>query len=40
MRDSDPYVLAAVGSSGAREEIRGALDAMGRHEIDDYRVCS
>lgn len=40
MRDSDPYVLAAVGSPGAREEIRGALDAMGRHEIDDYRVCA
>ena len=22
------------------EEIREALDAMGRHEIDDYRVCA
>jgi glycosyltransferase involved in cell wall biosynthesis len=36
----DPYVLAAVGSPGAREEIRGALDALGRREIEDYRVCA
>ena len=35
-----PYVLAAVGSRGAREEIRRALDAMDCHEIDDYRVCA
>jgi glycosyltransferase involved in cell wall biosynthesis len=35
-----PYVLAAVGSPGAREEIRGTLDAMNCHEIDDYRVCA
>jgi len=39
-RDSDPYVLAAVGSTGAREDIRGALEAMGLTEIDDYRACS
>ena len=39
-RDSDPYVLAAVGSPGAREEIREALDAMNLIEIDDYRICS
>lgn len=36
----DPYVLAAVGSPGARDEIRDALDAIGRREIADYRVCS
>ena len=35
-----PYVLAAVGSPGAREEIRGTLDALSCHEIDDYRVCA
>ena len=40
VHDSDPYVLAAVGSPGAREEIREVLDAMGRREIDDYRVCA
>ena len=40
VRDSDPYVLAAVGSPGAREEIREALDAMNLIEIDDYRICS
>jgi len=40
VHDSDPYVLAAVGSPGARAEIREALDAMGRREIDDYRVCA
>ena len=38
--DADPYVLAAVGSPGAREEIRVALNAMGRLEIDDFRVCA
>lgn len=36
----DPYVLAAVGSPGARDEIRGALDALGCREIEDYRVCA
>jgi glycosyltransferase involved in cell wall biosynthesis len=40
MRDSDLYILAAVGSPGARGEIRGALDELGLMEIDDYRVCS
>jgi len=36
----DPYVIAAVGSPGAREEIRAALDALGQREIEDYRVCA
>jgi len=36
----DPYVLAAVGSPGARDEIRQALAAMGRREIEDYRACA
>ncbi|MCK5488346.1 MAG: glycosyltransferase [Gemmatimonadetes bacterium] len=36
----DPYVLAAVGSPGAREEIRRALEVLGRREIEDYRVCA
>jgi len=40
LRSDDPYVLAAVGSPGAREEIRQALDALGRREIEDYRVCA
>jgi len=40
MSDSDPYVLAAVGSPGAREQIREALVAMNLIEVDDYRVCS
>ena len=35
-----PYVLAAVGSPGARDEIRVALAAMGHREIEDYRVCA
>ncbi len=35
-----PYVLVAVGSPGAREEIRQALDDLGRSEILDYRVCA
>ena len=35
-----PYVLAAVGSPGAREEIREALDDIGYREIADYRVCA
>jgi glycosyltransferase involved in cell wall biosynthesis len=34
------YVLAAVGSPGAREEIRAALVAFGRREIRDFRVCA
>jgi len=33
-----PFVLVAVGSPGAREEIRGALEAMGATEIEDYRA--
>ncbi|MBT8479307.1 MAG: glycosyltransferase [Gemmatimonadetes bacterium] len=40
LRDCDPYVLAAVGSPGARSEIRQVLDTLGRREIDDYRVCA
>jgi len=39
-RIADPYVLVAVGSPGARDEIRDALETMGRKEITDYRVCS
>jgi glycosyltransferase involved in cell wall biosynthesis len=39
-RREDPYVLAAVGSPGAREEIRAALGDIGLREIDDYRVCA
>ena len=38
--EADPYVLAAVGSPGARDEIRAALDAIGRREVYDYRVCA
>lgn len=37
---SSPYVLAAVGSSGARDEIRHALTKLGCAEIRDYRVCA
>ncbi|WP_419163138.1 glycosyltransferase [Candidatus Palauibacter sp.] len=33
-----PYVLLAVGSPGARREIREALDAMDYREIEDYRA--
>jgi hypothetical protein len=40
LHDAHPYVLAAVGSPGAREDIREALNAMNLIEIDDYRVCS
>jgi len=40
LKDDDPYVLAAVGSPGARDEIRAALDALGRRDIHDYRVCA
>lgn len=32
------YVLIAVGSPGARAEIRDALDEMGLREIDRYRA--
>jgi len=37
-RHRQAYVLIAVGSPGARSEIRAALDALGRREIDDYRA--
>lgn len=40
LRDDDPYVLAAVGSPGARGVIRHALSLLGRREIHDYRVCA
>ncbi len=33
-----PYVLIAVGSPGAREEIRGALDSVGFRELADFRA--
>lgn len=33
-----PYVLIAVGSPGARGEIREALDAWGFRELEDYRA--
>lgn len=33
-----PYVLAAVGSPGARAEIRDALGALGMVEIEDFRA--
>lgn len=33
-----PYVLAAVGSPGARGEIRERLDAAGLTELEDYRA--
>ncbi|MEE9244925.1 MAG: glycosyltransferase [Gemmatimonadota bacterium] len=33
----DPYILVAVGASGARELIRGQLTAAGRREPEDYR---
>ena len=33
-----PFVLVAVGSPGAREEIRDSLDSMGASDIADYRV--
>lgn len=36
----NPFVLAAVGSPGARGEIREALAGLGRREIHDYRVCA
>jgi Glycosyl transferase family 2 len=34
----DAYVLGAVGSPGAREDIRSALRAMGRTELQDFRM--
>lgn len=37
---SRPYVLAAVGSPGARGRIREALSSVGYREIDDYRSCA
>ena len=36
----DDYVLAAVGSPGAREQIRAALAGFDRIEIEDFRVCA
>lgn len=38
--DSRPYVLAAVGSPGVRDEIRGALEERGLRELDDFRFCA
>lgn len=35
-----PYVLAAVGTPGVRDEIREALDELGFDEIADYRFCA
>lgn len=35
-----PYVLTAVGSPGARDQIREALSSVGYRDIDDYRVCA
>jgi glycosyltransferase involved in cell wall biosynthesis len=37
---SQPYVLAAVGTPGVRDEIRKALDELGLDEITDYRFCA
>lgn len=34
----DAYVLGAVGTPGAREEIRSALRATGRTELGDFRM--
>lgn len=34
----DAYVLGAVGAPGAREEVREALRATGRTELDDFRM--
>lgn len=33
-----PYMLLAVGTPGARREIREALQALGLREIEDYRA--
>ena len=38
--DADPYVLAAVGSAGARDDIRSTLNGMGRRELQDFRMCA
>lgn len=35
---SRPFVLVAVGSPGARDEIRAALESMVAAELEDYRV--
>ena len=35
---STPYVLIAVGSPGARDEIRETLAEAEFHELDDYRA--
>ena len=40
LQNGDPYVLAAVGSPGARDKIRAALTALGLRDIHDYRVCA
>jgi len=34
----EPYVLAAVGAPGARDEIRGELSEMGLQELRDFRA--
>ncbi len=38
--DGRPYVLAAVGSPGAREDIFRALRAYGLQEFRDFRFCA
>ncbi|MEJ2547258.1 MAG: glycosyl transferase, partial [Gemmatimonadota bacterium] len=38
--ETGPYVQVAVGSPGARAEIRDALEEIGRKEILDYRACA
>lgn len=35
-----PYILGAVGSPGARHDIRLSLDALGFRELADYRMCA
>ena len=35
---SDAYYLVAVGTPGARQEIRDALNSAGRTELTDYRA--
>lgn len=40
MRRDRPYVLAAVGSPGARNEIRRALEELECVELRDFRVCA
>lgn len=39
-RERRPYVLAAVGSPGVRDEIRAALSHRGFEEIRDFRFCA